>query len=362
MGIDSGAAFYYVVTYFATNLHQPAPEKEHPRDAGRLLHMLFISTMQEVVGRYNLPYGFCCGYKIATAVFWGDDADSLKQTILDISENVMELMTNSIAMHMQVTVSSSVCDFTRLPEAYEETHRLRSFAKSINSTTAIICQEDLAQDSSVLLNGDFIRQEQILINTILVRKYDAVPSMVAALLSGHVSTLRKNYALAQSRLTSISNILLEGVRMSGLPDLSEIAEAEFGRAGSVEELIAAATNIYSRMDHGLQQRQASTDYVDIACDYIAQNLSDQNLNVSAICEATGISVQKLTRLFQNRFGMAIAEYANACRIKRAKELLANPELTAVSIAQQIGYSNADTFTRNFKKIEGVTPTEYRKAL
>lgn len=82
----------------------------------------------------------------------------------------------------------------------------------------------------------------------------------------------------------------------------------------------------------------------------------------AICEAAEISPQRLTRMFQAKFDMAVAEYMNACRIKLAKELLPNKQLTVVQIAQQVGYRNTDTFTRNFRKVEGITASEYRKAL
>lgn len=81
-----------------------------------------------------------------------------------------------------------------------------------------------------------------------------------------------------------------------------------------------------------------------------------------ICEAAGVSVQRLTRMFQSQFNMAVAEYMNACRIKLAKELLPDRQLTVAQIAQQVGYSNADTFTRNFRKVEGITASEYRKML
>jgi len=359
IGLQPDAGCYYVATFFVTNLHNAAPEKEHKHDLDLLIHMLFRSTMREVADQYELPCAICCGYKIGTAVFWGEDAKTLKKTILELSEDVIELMTNTYTMHMQVTISAPVLSAASLREGYAQTHSLRSFAKSINSTTTIISQEALEQGSGILLNGDFIRQEQILINTILVKKYDAVPSMVEAILTGHVSPLRKNYTLAQSRLTAISNILVEGLHAASSADTSA-AEAELKQADSVEALMDAATRIYGQQAINEAGGNEPPDFVRIACKYIEQNLFDQNLNVTAICEAAGISVQRLTRLFQSSFGMAIAEYVNACRISKAKVLLNNPDLTAASIAQQIGYSNADTFTRNFKKLEGITPTEYRR--
>jgi YesN/AraC family two-component response regulator len=59
--------------------------------------------------------------------------------------------------------------------------------------------------------------------------------------------------------------------------------------------------------------------------------------------------------------MAVAEYVNYCRIEKAKELLTSTDDTTIVIAEKIGYKNSDTFTRNFKKMEGITPSDYRKS-
>jgi YesN/AraC family two-component response regulator len=58
--------------------------------------------------------------------------------------------------------------------------------------------------------------------------------------------------------------------------------------------------------------------------------------------------------------MAIAEYVNAQRIELFKKLLVETDLPVNQILVKVGYTNTDTSTRNFKKREGITPSEYRK--
>jgi two-component system response regulator YesN len=50
------------------------------------------------------------------------------------------------------------------------------------------------------------------------------------------------------------------------------------------------------------------------------------------------------------------------RIDKAKELLANPNLKIVDISQAVGYQDEKYFSKVFKKLEGVSPNEYRKAI
>lgn len=362
-GIDpQNGGFYYVATFF-TEISDPALAKDRTKGTAEFLHILFRSTFSKLAEQAGLSCAFCEDHGNSIVVFQGSDAAALRAKVFELGKNAIEILTNSYNMKIQVTISNPVISHQNLPAAYQETQRLRSFARSINSDAVMIAQEELLHSSSVLLNGDFIRQEQILINTILARKYDAVPSMVESILSTHISPLRKNYALAQNRLLSVSNVLAEGVRMAAIPGFeAEQHAAVIAQASSVRQLTNATAEIYGLMDAQSRAHSSESDIVDIACSYIAQNLSDWNLNVAAICEAAGVSVQRLTRMFQARFDMAVAEYMNACRIKLAKELLPDKQLTVSQIAQQVGYSNTDTFTRNFRKVEGITPSEYRKSL
>lgn len=48
------------------------------------------------------------------------------------------------------------------------------------------------------------------------------------------------------------------------------------------------------------------------------------------------------------------------RMAKAKELLLTTDLHVSKIALQVGYASSGTFIRGFKKLEGVTPTQYRR--
>ena len=65
-------------------------------------------------------------------------------------------------------------------------------------------------------------------------------------------------------------------------------------------------------------------------------------------------------MFQKQLGMGIAEYVNSRRIETATGLLTSTRLKVTQISDQVGYCNTDTFTRNFRKLMGLTPTEYRQ--
>ncbi|MBS2770537.1 AraC family transcriptional regulator [Anoxybacillus rupiensis] len=68
----------------------------------------------------------------------------------------------------------------------------------------------------------------------------------------------------------------------------------------------------------------------------------------------------ITRCMQKTMGMSVMQYLHYYRIAQAKKQLAETNDTIDSIAKRVGIEDAAYFSRLFKKVEGVTPTEYRR--
>lgn len=69
------------------------------------------------------------------------------------------------------------------------------------------------------------------------------------------------------------------------------------------------------------------------------------------------------KLFRQCFGKNFTTYMAEYRIEKAKELLSNPVINVKEAGEEAGYRDANYFTKVFKRITGVTPSEYRmKAL
>ena len=77
-------------------------------------------------------------------------------------------------------------------------------------------------------------------------------------------------------------------------------------------------------------------------------------------DGLGISKNSMIRLFQDQLGMTPVEYINKLRIEKAKELLANSQDTIISIALQCGFGSLSTFYNFFRRLVGMSPTQYSK--
>lgn len=75
-----------------------------------------------------------------------------------------------------------------------------------------------------------------------------------------------------------------------------------------------------------------------------------------------MSPSYLSKLFKNTTNFTFTEYLNSVRIKNSQTLLENPDYRIIDVAQKSGFTNNTHFTRVFKDITGMCPTDYKKMI
>ncbi len=94
--------------------------------------------------------------------------------------------------------------------------------------------------------------------------------------------------------------------------------------------------------------------------YIEQNFA-QELNVASISKQFGYSAAYFCRKFKNATGLTPMAYLNIFRLEQAYQRIKSDSAAISEIAAQCGFSDANYFTRCFKKHFGAPPTHYRRA-
>lgn len=93
--------------------------------------------------------------------------------------------------------------------------------------------------------------------------------------------------------------------------------------------------------------------------FIKKNLN-KTFSVTDIASYIALNPQYTMRLFKKTTGLSILEYVTKERIEQAKRLLETTQYNNDIIAEKIGYVSVSYFIRQFKKVCGVTPREYKK--
>ena len=112
----------------------------------------------------------------------------------------------------------------------------------------------------------------------------------------------------------------------------------------------------NRILHEVDPRLA---YVKSAINFIRLKYSEP-ISVEEIATACGLNRSYLTRLFKHATGYTPQEYLSSYRMKKATELLLESTESVSSIAFLVGYSDAFTFSKAFKRAKEISPSEYRK--
>lgn len=93
--------------------------------------------------------------------------------------------------------------------------------------------------------------------------------------------------------------------------------------------------------------------------YVEENYMDVNLNVSALTERLYVSKTFLVKLFRDYGETTPLDFINRIRCERAVDFLKKTDITVEEIAFRVGYTNAHSFIRVFKKFYGMPPGAYR---
>ena len=93
-------------------------------------------------------------------------------------------------------------------------------------------------------------------------------------------------------------------------------------------------------------------------DVLTNNLSDDRLNVTFLCNEVGISRVHLNRKLRELVNISAQDYIRIFRLKYAATLFKEKKLSVAEVAYAVGFTNPSHFTYRFRMFYGVTPTEF----
>lgn len=96
-------------------------------------------------------------------------------------------------------------------------------------------------------------------------------------------------------------------------------------------------------------------------DYLEKNLNT-HVTIEQICRDTLIGRSQLQKIFKERSGLGIIEYFSKMKIDAAKEMIRMNHLNFTQISEKLGYTSIHYFSRQFKKITSMTPSEYASSI
>ena len=274
-----------------------------------------------------------------------------------------------------VAVGESVERLSQIQKSYHSASR--AFSQRYLYDGKVLCYEEmLAMEKKDVTNDDSEYLQKVDVNALN-------PTILQKFLSNGLLEETKNfvqdyfYAIGQEPMESVvfRSYVILNVRFSVLSFLKELGcdtktlepedtekiLAESGR--NMESTIAYAEKLVSQAIQ-LRDRNSGNKNRSIlktAVDFIDQHYMEEDMSLNKAANAANVSANHFSALFSQNMGQTFIEYLTSLRMDKAKEYLRCTGMRSSEIAGEVGYKDAHYFSYLFKKTQGMTPSDYRKA-
>ncbi|HBE76728.1 MAG TPA: hypothetical protein DDW65_02940 [Firmicutes bacterium] len=119
-------------------------------------------------------------------------------------------------------------------------------------------------------------------------------------------------------------------------------------------------DLFQESETSKLKRNSANDLMQKIEEFLKSNLSEP-ISLQRVCDIFNISQPYLSRQFRTYKNLSFNEYLTNLRINEAKKLMAEqPNMLLKDIAEIVGYQDQYYFSRLFKMVTGVSPSDYRK--
>ena len=111
----------------------------------------------------------------------------------------------------------------------------------------------------------------------------------------------------------------------------------------------------------MSRREKSKKVIEMAKEYIFNHYKE-NITLNSVSAVVFLNPTYFSELFRKETGKNFIDFLIETRIKAAKKLLVKPENKVYEVGQMVGYEEASSFNRAFKRTVGISPAEYRNII
>ena len=107
-------------------------------------------------------------------------------------------------------------------------------------------------------------------------------------------------------------------------------------------------------------KSVKSKYVKLTISYIAEHYAESDVSITSIAKQLFISESHLSHVFRSETGYTVISYLTHFRIYKAMTFLKDYQYKVYEVAEMVGYKDLAYFGSKFKKIVGISPSEYQK--
>ncbi len=289
-----------------------------------------------------------------------------KKELLMIAEQAQRFIAGKFGVSCSISISSSHRSLDNIKAGYQEAIDAIEYKLLFGSESIIHC-EDIRNRTREATSRDFFKSwEQQFSSYVKAGDFQGAKQLIRELVGHTIDRAHVPIDIVKCNMFGLINTVIATVSEYNL-----IVEKDFlnkldpiGRLVSCRTLPQLEKEICEILDEieayvAYKNQVNANSLKDDAIALIEAQYGNPDLSVSMIADQLQVSLPYLSKFFKSQTGEGVLEYIQKVRMQKAREHMAQQDLSVKELAALVGYTNPGTFTRLFKKNAGVTPGKFK---
>lgn len=314
---------------------------------------------------------------VAEAIDLGDDSVLLILSVTSFEQQIttqhieetLRNMQSSIFDHLKFSVSLTVSPVT---DSVDQSIRLLKQVMEASLHRLFYGHESIIHSNSVmsLKTKEYeypVQKEKLLVESIMTGKTEEIKKIYSDIISETAEFPYTVVSLAVSHLTLTVNRVLNTIKKNNALELDQDFDTtilSLNHVETIEEINESFYQLFDKLNHRLYDKRNSKYNVMVKKinDIIDRDYGSPALCLNSIADEMDMSPIYISRLYKQLTLNALTDVIQDIRMTKAKQMLLQTDDSVADIAEKTGFTNSSYFYRMFKKINGVTPNDYRRGV
>lgn len=283
-----------------------------------------------------------------------------ERTLRDVCEFVRTLLEKTGIAQFHLTLGETVKGRHLVYNSYNSAVLLQQSAFFTDYASILMPCADTEGLSSEQLNTYAVQFRRTLAEKDRAQALDFCGTLHTLLKNNRGLLPNQARDLYYKLLTALSNLQYEAKVSNPSDKAMQNPLEEISCCTIYEDLHALLVQAVNSCFDLLDNASAESPTLFLIKDYINSNDRDCALSIKDISEHVHLSSSYLCTVFKTETGQTLNQYLTNFRMEKAKQLLSDPRNRVTDIAARVGYADCNYFGKTFKKIVGLSPSEYRE--
>ncbi len=339
----------YIVAYNSADQHSPSSEFRTLEECNSIILDTFRQFLDETL------YYFSPSDRVYAVIVVGK-ADAEKDPIIKANEMVVKMhnyLLDTYGIWLFAGIGKTTDDILNVWESYQQA------MEAVNYTSKnyfFFPYEFIQKDSSTFYYPTELSTK--LIHFISTGNTSQVMEFFNLIHQENIEERSLPINMVQFLLSDIRNTLLKARFALPQSTPKEVIQ-------NLDECFAEHVSFKLCEDIALKLctlftiKSDDTDMISLIEKYIHDNYADPSMGLNKISDEFQISESYFSHLFKEKKGVNFSTYLESIRLNEASRLIRETDISLNELYLSVGYNNANSFRRAFKKIYGVTPSAMR---